>query len=144
MPGVDLAAYRAALIERFANPRIRDAVGRVNTDAALNYLLYRVRDRLAAGAGNDLLALAVAAWLRRVRGVDEAGRVIDVRHPLAALLRERAMEGGADPMPLLRIEALFGDLADNAMFVAAVGRWLGLLYEVGAMATLEGCGFGAV
>jgi mannitol 2-dehydrogenase len=38
VPGVDLTAYKASLIERFANPTIKDTVERVNTDAPLNYL----------------------------------------------------------------------------------------------------------
>ncbi|HSI17165.1 MAG TPA: mannitol dehydrogenase family protein [Sphingomonas sp.] len=136
VPGVDLAAYQATLIERFANPRIADTVERVNTDAALNYLLDPLRDRLARGESIDLLALAVAAWLRRVRGVDEAGAPIDVRHPLVALLRDKAVEGGDDPRPLLGIEELFGALGRDQGFTATVGKWLASLYAIGAAATL--------
>jgi len=136
VPGVDIGAYKAQLVDRFANPNIGDTVDRVNADAALNYLLDPIRDRLAQGQSIDLLAFAVAAWLRRVSGQDEAGAPIEVRHPLADLLRERAREGGADPMPLLRIAPLFGDLADNAVFSTTVGKWLGMLYAVGAAQTL--------
>jgi mannitol 2-dehydrogenase len=137
VPGVDLAAYQATLIERFANPRIADTVERVNSDAALNYLLDPIRDRLARGESIDLLALAVAAWLRRVRGVDEAGAPIDVRHPLAAELRESAIEGGSDPRPALGVAGLFGDLGRDAVFVATVGKWLARLYAVGAAETIR-------
>ena len=119
-PGVDIPAYKRQLIERFANPNIHDTVERVNTDATLNYLLDPMRDRLANQLPIDLLAFAVAAWLRRMRGDDEAGAPIDIRHPLAGLLRERAIEGGLDPLPMLRIQPVFGDLADNAPFVASV------------------------
>jgi len=137
IPGVDLAAYKATLLERFANPAIKDTVERVNTDAPVNYLLDPIRDRLAAGAGVDLLSLALAAWMRRVRGVDEAGATIDVRHPLAAELRARAVEGGADPGPLFGVTALFGDLGEDALLAASTGRWLESLYVIGAAATLE-------
>ena len=136
VPGVDIAAYKAQLIERFANPNIGDTVDRVNADAALNYLLDPIRDRLAQGGSIALLGFAVAAWLRRVRGEDEAGAPIEIRHPLADLLRERAIEGGPDPMPLLRIAPLFGDMADDAVFVETVGKWLASLYAVGAARTL--------
>jgi len=136
-PGVDIPAYKRQLIDRFANPNIHDTVERVNTDAALNYLLDPIRDRLAQGQAIDLLAFAVAAWLRRMRGVDEQGAPIDIRHPLADLLRDRAIEGGGDPMPMLRISQLFGDLADSEVFVAAVGKWLGTIYSVGVRAALE-------
>lgn len=137
VPGIDLEAYKATLIDRFANPAIEDGVERVNTDAALNYLLDPVRDRLAKGEPIDLLTFGVAAWIRRVRGEDEQGAPIDVRHPLAALLREKAVEGGADPMPVLRIESLFGTLADDPAFVAATGRSLAAIHASGCRAALE-------
>jgi mannitol 2-dehydrogenase len=136
VPGIDLAAYKRALLERFANPAIRDTVERVNTDAPVNVLLDPIRDRLRDGAGVDLLALALAAWLRRVRGEDEQGVPIEVRHPLAALLRERAVAGGEDPGPLFGIEALFGDLGADRRLAEPVGRWLASLYRAGSRRTL--------
>ena len=38
VPGIDLPLYKATLVERFANPAIKDTVERVNTDAPLNIL----------------------------------------------------------------------------------------------------------
>ncbi len=136
VPGINLAAYKRTLLERFGNPAIRDTVERVNTDAPLNVLLDPIRDRLRDGAGVELLALALAAWLRRVRGEDEQGRPIEVRHPLAALLRDRAVAGGGDPGPLLGVEALFGDLGSDPRLALPVRRWLASLYDVGSRRTL--------
>ena len=136
VPGIDLPLYKATLIERFANPAIKDTVERVNTDAPLNILVDPIRDRLAAGGTIELLALALAAWLRRVRGEDEQGQAIEVRHPLAEDLRAKAIEGGADPRPLLGISALFGDTGHDSRLVEPVGRWLSLLYARGSRATL--------
>jgi mannitol 2-dehydrogenase len=136
VPGVDLAAYKSALLDRFANPAIQDTVERVNTDAPLNYLLDPIRDRLRTGAGVELLSLALAAWMRRARGLDEAGAPIDVRHPLASELRARAIAGGGDPRPLLGLGALFGDLGESATLTQSTGRWLASLYDVGAAETL--------
>jgi mannitol 2-dehydrogenase len=136
VPGIDLAQYKATLIERFANPAIKDTVERVNTDAPLNILVDPIRDRLHAGRPVDLLALALAAWLRRVRGEDEQGKAVDVRHPLADLLRAKAIEGGPDPRPLLGITQLFGETGADPGLQVAVGRWLTSLYARGARATL--------
>lgn len=136
VPGIDLPAYRAQLLERFANSKIKDTVERVNNDAPLNLLLDPIRDRLRSGATAELLALGLAAWMRRVRGEDESGQPIPVVHPLASLLRTRAIEGGSDPRPLLAIAPLFGELADDRAFVAIVEKWLTLLYRVGAKETL--------
>ncbi len=136
VPGIDLPAYKAKLIERFANPAIKDTVERVSTDAPLNVLVDPIRDRLAADAGVDLLALALAAWLRRVRGEDEQGKPIAVRHPLAALLREKAIAGGEDPAPLLGIGQLFGATGADPRLIDPVRRWLSSLYRTGSRATL--------
>jgi len=136
VPGIDLVRYKATLIERFANPAIKDTVERVNTDAPINVLIDPIRDRLRGDESVDLLALALAAWLRRVSGVDEQGQPIDVRHPLAALLRERADAGRGDATPLLGITALFGDLGSDPRLVVPVSRWLTALYRDGSRATL--------
>jgi mannitol 2-dehydrogenase len=138
VPGVDLDAYKTQLIERFGNVAIKDTVDRVNADAPINLLLEPIRDRLAAGANVDLLTLALAAWMRRVTGVDETGKPISIVHPLADLLRERANAGGPDPLPLLSIRKLFGDLIDHDGFVATLKAWLTSLYAAGAAATLAG------
>jgi mannitol 2-dehydrogenase len=138
VPGVDLAAYKATLMARFANATIMDTVERVNADAPINLLVDPIRERLRTNESVDLLALALAAWLRRVRGVDDAGKPIEVHHPLAQLLREKAEEGGADPRPLLGIESLFGELRHDDRLVANVGKWLASLYAVGAVETLRG------
>ena len=137
VPGIDLTAYKATLIERFANPTIKDTVERVNTDAPLNVLVDPIRDRLKRNESVELLALALAAWMRRMRGEDEAGQPIEIRHPLADLLRQKAIEGGADPRPMLGIDRLFGKLGRNARFVGTVEKWLASLYTAGAAQTLE-------
>jgi len=137
VPGVDLDGYKTQLLERFGNVAIKDTVDRVNADAPINLLLEPIRDRLAAGANVDLLALALAAWMRRVTGVDETGNRISVVHPLAELLRERANAGGPDPRPLLELRKVFGDLIDHGAFVATLKAWLTSLHADGAEATLS-------
>ena len=136
VPGIDLPRYKATLLERFANPAIKDTVERVNTDAPLNILVDPIRDRLRTGESLDLLAMALAAWLRRVRGEDERGQPIEVRHPLADQLRAKAIEGGPDPRPLLGMVQLFGDTGTDARLVGPVGRWLASLYANGSHETL--------
>ena len=136
VPGIDLPSYKATLIDRFANPAIRDTVERVNTDAPLNILVDPIRDRLRAGLPVNLLALALAAWLRRVRGEDEQGQPIDIRHPLADQLRVKAIEGGPDPTPLLAMTELFGTTGADPRLQEPVGRFLASLYAMGAKKTL--------
>jgi mannitol-1-phosphate/altronate dehydrogenase len=136
VPGIDLPHYKATLLQRFANPAIKDTVERVNTDAPLNILIDPIRDRLRTGEKLDLLALALAAWLRRVRGEDDQGQPIEVRHPLAEQLRVKAIEGGSDPRPLLGMVQLFGDLGGDPRLAEPVRRWLTSLYSIGSRQTL--------
>jgi mannitol-1-phosphate/altronate dehydrogenase len=138
VPGVDLAEYKRSLVARFANPAIEDTVERINRDAPLNLLLVPIEASLAAGGEVELLSLALAAWMRCARGVDEAGAPVEPgRHPLAPLIRQRAEEGGPDPAPLLGIAPLFGALGREERLVAPLRRWLASLYAAGAAATLE-------
>ena len=74
-----------------------------------------------------------------MRGVDEVGAPIDIRHPLAETLRERAIEGGGDPAPLLAITSLFGSLGEDDRFASAVGRHLRAIYAGGAADALDAC-----
>lgn len=136
VPGVDLGRYKSELLERFANPKIKDTVDRVNTDAPINLLVDPIRDRLKAGDDASLLALALAAWMKRVRGLDDAGAPITVVHPLADVLRARALEGGPNPRPLLSLVSLFGDLGQHSPFTNSVEAWLTSLYDHGAKATV--------
>jgi mannitol-1-phosphate/altronate dehydrogenase len=137
VPGVDLAAYKATLLERFGNATLMDTVARVNADAPVNLLVDPIRERLKTNGSIELLALALAAWLRRARGFDDDGQPIAVVHPLAAQLRAKAEEGGSDPRPLLGIDSLFGEVGRDERVIAAVGRWLESLTSVGAMQTLR-------
>lgn len=137
VPGIDLAMYKQTLVERFGNAAIKDTVERVNTDAPINVLVDPIRDRLKAGAPVERLALALAAWFRRVRGEDEQGLPITVRHPMAAELREKAIQGRENPAPLLSLRQLFGELGDDARLVQPLATWLASLYNSGARVTLE-------
>jgi mannitol-1-phosphate/altronate dehydrogenase len=136
VPGVDLVKYKGHLLQRFANPKIKDTVDRVNADAPINLLIDPIRDRLKSGGDSRLLALALAAWMRRVRGEDERGGPLEVIHPLADLLRDRALKGGVNPRPLLAVSSLFGELIHHGAFVKTLETWLAKLYSVGAKATL--------
>ncbi len=144
-PGTDLDAYKRSLIERFRNPELRHRTWQIAMDGTQKLpqrLLGTARDRLAAGASIDRLALGVAAWMRYVTGIDENGAPIDVRDPL--LDRIKALCGEAGPSPerlapaLMTIEQVFGrDLPSDQRFTAPVIAALRSLFEKGAAATVR-------
>ncbi|GLW10896.1 mannitol dehydrogenase [Microtetraspora sp. NBRC 13810] len=127
-PGVDLAGYRQAVLERFANPALPDRTVRVAMDGSQKLplrLLGTARDRLAAGATPEWAALGVAAWMVYVaRGRDARGRPLPLDDPLADRLRAAA-SGVTTPRTLVErltaIEPIFGrDLPETDSFTTAV------------------------
>jgi mannitol 2-dehydrogenase len=137
VPGIDLAAYRRTLIERFANPAVADTVARLcadTSDRIPKFLLPVVRSQLARGGSVERAATVVAAWARYAEGVDERGRPIHVVDRLARPLRERARQRGT---AFIENRALFGDLADDERFRSAYLSALTSLHEAGARGTVE-------
>ncbi len=140
VPGIDLAAYKRTLLERFANPKVGDTLARLCTDGSdrmPKFLLPSLSESLAQGRPHRLLTLAVAGWFRYLRGVDEAGQDIAIADPLADELRARANEGGDDPRPLLHLRPVFGELGQDKAFVTALAADLRELDARGARATLS-------
>ncbi|MBL8702459.1 MAG: mannitol dehydrogenase family protein [Alphaproteobacteria bacterium] len=140
--GVDLAAYRRRLLARFGDPQLRHRTWQIAMDGSQKLpqrLLATIRENIAAGRPCATGALAVAAWMRYVRGVDERGNPIDVRDPLAeTFVPLRAGEPSTRAAALLGIPAIFGaDLAKVAGFAEAVGAWLERLERDGAAAVVR-------
>jgi fructuronate reductase len=137
--GTDLAAYRASLLKRFANPALHHRTWQIAMDGSQKLpqrLLGTMRDRLASNLPVATHALAVAGWMRYVSGTDEQGRAIDVRDPLAAEFAALARTAGpvAERLApaLLGIEKVFGPLGTDPRLREAVTAALGRLYKDGA------------
>src|SRR5690606_5262527 len=99
MPGVDLAAYRDQLLDRFRNPALKHRTWQIAMDGSQKLpqrLLNTIRERIEAGHGFERLGLGVAAWMRYVVGIDEKGESIDVRDPLAMRMLAIAADAGDD------------------------------------------------
>jgi mannitol-1-phosphate/altronate dehydrogenase len=140
VPGIDLAAYKRTLIERFRNPKINDTLLRLafaGSDRMPKFLLPSLAEALAQGRSHHLLTLATAGWLRYLRGVDEHGDAIPLQDERAVELRQLAREGGADPRPLLRVAPVFGDLGEHEAWVAELSEALRRLDERGVRSLLD-------
>jgi len=146
VPGIDLAAYKRTLIERFANPGVRDTVARLcaySSDRIPKWLLPVIRANLLTGAPIRLASATVASWARYAEGVDERGEPIEIIDQLADSLVPIARSQRAHPTAFIENTAVFGELAQVPRFVEAY-RWaLDSLHRRGARATLEALLHGA-
>ncbi len=113
LPAAELTAYRAALTERFANPRIRHTLAQIAADGSQKLpirVLPVLRAERAAGRMPAGAVRVLAAWIAHLRGdgapVDDAG---------AAPYRDRA--GSARDVLAL----LAPDLAGDDALVTALG-----------------------
>jgi fructuronate reductase len=143
LPGFDLAAYRAQLMQRFANPALAHRTLQIAMDGSQKLpqrWLGTVRDRLAAGAPIEHLALALAAWVMHL------GRE-SIDDPLAAELAALHARAMAQPTPaaraleITRFAPVFGDLADEPRLVEPLARALEALRTqgvLGALASVRG------
>jgi mannitol 2-dehydrogenase len=140
VPGVDLDDYKQQLIERFANPEIRDTLARLcaeSSDRIPKWLVPVIRQELDAGGPVRRSALVVAAWARYAEGVDEQGEPIDIVDNRREKVMARAQEQRSDRLAFLRDPDLFGDLVGDERFTKEYVAALDSLHEHGARATLE-------
>jgi mannitol 2-dehydrogenase len=140
VPGVDLEAYQQLLIERFANPQVRDTIARLcaqSSDRIPKWVLPVIRQQLATGGEIRRSAAVVASWARYAEGVDEHGKPIDIVDRVADTLTRLARRQRDNPDAFIANRDLFGSLAGNQRFVAAYRSALASLYDRGARATLE-------
>ncbi len=140
VPGLDLSDYRRTLVERFANPSVKDTLARLcadTSDRIPKFLVPVIRYQLDAGGPIERSALVVASWVRYAEGVDEQGERIDVVDRLADRLVPLARRSHEEPTAFISDRELFGDLVDDERFVSTYVRLLSSLHERGARATLE-------
>jgi mannitol 2-dehydrogenase len=140
VPGVDLEDYRMTLIERFANPQIKDTLARLcaeSSDRIPKWLVPVIRQQLADGGEIKRSAAVVASWARYAEGVDEQGEPIEIVDRLKASLMQIAAHNRTQPTAFVENREVFGDLADQPRFLAAYLAALTSLHERGARATLE-------
>ena len=134
VPGVDLAAYKNTLIERFTNPQIRDTLARLaaeTSDRIPKFVLPAVRDNLAAGRSVRLAALVLASWARYV----EVSSTID--DPLAETLTRIVHTHDQQPLAFIENADLFGDLSSHEELTEPYREFLQRLREENVKVVLE-------
>ncbi|CAN5268122.1 mannitol dehydrogenase family protein [soil metagenome] len=125
VPGVDLPEYERSLMDRFANPYVRDTLLRLATDGSdriAKFVLPVARDRIAAGESVGLCAMIAASWAVFALGTDEQGAAIPVSDRQAEIVADALARAGDDPAALAADPRLFADLASQPAFIEAFAR----------------------
>ena len=138
--GVDVAAYRHQLIERFANPEVRDTLARLcaeSSDRIPKWLVPVIQQNIAAGRPVDRSALVVASWARYAQGVDENGERIEVVDRFKDRIMAAATAQAHDDLAFVRDRDFFGDLVSDSRFTQPYRRALASLHRTGARATVQ-------
>lgn len=139
VPGVDIAAYQAKLIERFTNPAIVDQSLRICKDGSAKipgFVMPTLRELLAKQLPTDSFAYLLASYYaflsqqlntQGVEGIDDPER-----EKLAALVKQ----ADGEMIRFLADDALFGDLAAHVNFVSSAQSYLDKIGSVGALEAL--------
>ncbi|NED98897.1 mannitol dehydrogenase family protein [Phytoactinopolyspora halotolerans] len=142
--GLDLAAYRDDVLDRFANPALGHRTTQVAMDGSQKLpqrILSAVRERRADGAMPRVGALLVAAWMRFILGRDDGGRPLDVSDPLAQRLTsliQRPVPANEIVRGVFGVTEVFGpDLQEDDELVDTVAAWYGSLRDFGVGDTLS-------
>ena len=141
IPGIDVPAYQANLIERFSNPAIGDQIARLCMDGSAKlpkFLLPTIRNQLRVGGPVTLCALSLAGWCSYLVGVaDDGGAIEPGADSDLANARRLAEESLSNPARFLSYRRVFGDdLPANDRFRSEFVDALSRLRSAGVRATL--------
>lgn len=116
-PELKIPEYRAQLLERFENPRIRHNLAQIAVDGGTKQRMRAVpilRAELAAGRSGEAAAFSIAAWIAYLLRDGGAHEIADTR--------ARELEGArqlADPVSAL-VATLDRELAEHTAAVAII------------------------
>lgn len=138
--GIDLADYNNSLLERFANPNIKDSVSRICSESSAKqpkFLIPTIQENLARAGSIQFATLVIAAWCYYSdKQADQDGNPLEVIDALKTELHEAAVASQDDPLAFIKQQALFGDLIKEGHFITTYHAMLEQLYDGVAIKTL--------
>jgi fructuronate reductase len=141
----DWPDYRDQLLRRFANPTLRHRVHQIATDSSQKIPQRwppSILPHLQQGRVPQRLAFAAAAWMRSLRGVDEAGNTYRIDDPMADTLGALALHHAGQPeaaaQALGALSAVWGErLPTHPEWTSAVARALSDIERLGLLGALH-------
>ena len=145
VPGVDLDAYQARLIERFSNPAIGDQIQRLCEDGSQKmevFIAPPTRESVALGAPTPCAAFATAMWIQYRTGIDCDAAPIEITDPGAAptlqpLAADAVAATDVASSKAFVSAALGKALSDDEAFVGGVASALAALKKEGPRNALQ-------
>ncbi|MDT0539321.1 mannitol dehydrogenase family protein [Croceitalea sp. P059] len=121
--GIDLDAYKQSLLDRFANPNIKDSVSRICSESAAKlpkFLIPTIKENLDNDGNIALSTLVIAAWCYYSdKQTDLNNKPLEVIDSQKVALQNSAQIA---PLTFIQQKAIFGDLSKSERFTS--------LYEV--------------
>jgi mannitol 2-dehydrogenase len=130
--GIDLNNYKATLIERFANPNIKDGLSRICSESSskvATFLVPTICENLANGGDIKGATLVVAAWCYYSdTHSSQQGQALEVIDVMADSLQQLAKSSQDDPLAFIRQPSIFANLLENERFTALYVDFIKQLY----------------
>jgi mannitol 2-dehydrogenase/sorbose reductase len=137
--GFSVSAFTEQVVERFANPAVKDQLLRVAGDGASKIVIFHgktIAQLIASGGDLTREAFLIACFRRYLDGVDDEGVSFEVFEPHITDSNWERLHGG-DPLAVLDIDAFRGlGLRRSSRFLAAYQRLSQQLETQGTAATL--------
>ena len=130
--GIDLTDYKNSLLERFANPNIKDSVSRICSESSAKlpkFLIPTIQENLAAGGSIKFATLVIAAWCYyNDKQVNQNGQPLEINDAMANELQQAAQQTTTDKLAFIRQESIFGDLINHERFTKLYAEQIQKLY----------------
>ncbi len=130
--GIDVEQYKQTLLERFANPNIKDSLARICLQSSAKipvFLLPTVQDNLRQQGQVKISALVLACWCYYSdKQQSQQGTSLDIQDDMAERLHQAAAQTSENPLAFLQLEAVFGQLASQPDFTQLYTDFVKRLY----------------
>lgn len=130
--GIDLSVYKTTLINRFANPNIKDSLTRICSESSAKiatFLVPTIRENVARGSELQCSALVVAAWCYySATHASQSGEPLEVIDALSAQLTQAATQTPTHTLAFLQQTDIFGDLAKQPAFARLYAQFVNGIY----------------
>ncbi|PWL38401.1 mannitol dehydrogenase [Flagellimonas aquimarina] len=131
--GIDLEEYKDSLIERFANPNIKDSVSRICSESSAKvpkFLLPTIQENVTRGGSIKYATLVIAAWCYYSdKGINKNQQPLEIIDALSGELHQAAKRTETDSLAFIKQETLFGNLTKNERFTELYADMIQKIYD---------------